>query len=435
MFQNYEEALTWIHARLRLGIKPGLKRMEWMMERLNHPERNVKTIHIGGTNGKGSTVTFLRCILEEAGYTVGTFTSPYFEVFNERISINGKPISDQEMLELANVILPLAVELETTELEGPSEFEVITAMALYYFAKMNPVDVAIFEVGLGGRFDSTNVIHPMLAIITSIGLDHTNILGDTYEKIAFEKAGIIKNGTPVITAVDQPEAIEVIVEKAKQMEAELYQLGKEFAITEPQYLKNGGEFNFSSSFQNLEQLIISMLGRHQIANASLAIMAAQILKQSNSLHIAEPHIKEGLKRAYWPGRMELISEKPYVLIDGAHNDEGIDALVKELTDRYDEKTINIIFTALADKSLDKMIAKLDGIADSITFTQFDYPRATTAEALYEISTSKNKHIAKDWQECLQSALPKITENEILVITGSLYFLSEVKPVLMNLLKK
>ncbi len=435
MFQNYEEALTWIHARLRLGIKPGLKRMEWMLERLNHPERNIKAIHIGGTNGKGSTVTFLRCILEEAGYTVGTFTSPYFEVFNERISINGKPISDQEMLELANVILPLAEELETTELEGPSEFEVITAMALYYFAKLNPVDVALFEVGLGGRFDSTNVIHPLLSIITSIGLDHTNILGDTYEKIAFEKAGIIKNGAPIITAVKRSDAIKVIEEKANQVKAPIYRLDKEFFITEEHALIRGGEFGFSTSFQKIEELEISMLGRHQISNASLAIMAAQVLKQFYSFLIDEPHIRAGLQRAYWPGRMELISEVPYVLIDGAHNEEGIDSLVRELDERYSDKKINMVFTALSDKKLDTMIAKLDGAADSITFTSFEYPRATPAEALYEMSTSKNKHMANDWQECIKVMLPEITENEILVITGSLYFLSEVKPVLNKLLKR
>lgn len=207
MFQTYEQALTWIHARLRLGIKPGLARMEWMMERLNHPERRIKTIHIGGTNGKGSTLTFLRCILEEACCKVGTFTSPFFEQFNERISVNGKAISDEEMLELTNIIKPLADELESTELGGPTEFEVITAMSLYYFAKKNPVDIVLYEVGLGGRFDSTNILHPLLSIITSIGMDHTNILGDTYEKIATEKAGIIKSGTPIITAVKQPESL------------------------------------------------------------------------------------------------------------------------------------------------------------------------------------------------------------------------------------
>lgn len=187
MFTAYEEALEWIHSRLRLGMKPGLQRMEWMMEKLGHPERRIKSVHIGGTNGKGSTVTFLRSILQEAGYSVGTFTSPYFENFNERISLNGTPIGDEDLVQLANDIYSLAVELEQTELGGPTEFEIITAMAFQYFGHVRPVDLVLFEVGLGGRYDSTNIIYPVLSIITSIGLDHTAILGDTYEKIAFEK--------------------------------------------------------------------------------------------------------------------------------------------------------------------------------------------------------------------------------------------------------
>ncbi|WP_147532524.1 bifunctional folylpolyglutamate synthase/dihydrofolate synthase [Bacillus marasmi] len=437
MFQTYDEALTWIHARLRLGIKPGLKRMEWMMERLDHPERNIKAIHIGGTNGKGSTLTFLRCILEEAGYYVGSFTSPYFEQFNERISVNGKPISDEEMLQLANAIKPLAEELESTDLGGPTEFEVITAMALYYFSKVNPVDVALFEVGLGGRFDSTNVIHPLLSIITSIGLDHTNILGDTYEQIATEKAGIIKNGTSIVTAVKQPEAIRVIETKAKAAKAPLYQLGKEFNISQPETLPNGAQFNFSSAlYRDLNNFKISMLGQHQLDNAALAVMASQILSQLYAFLIDENQIGAGLERAYWPGRFELISDEPTIIIDGAHNQEGIDALASELTKRYHAKKINILFTALADKKLDNMIAKLDEVADSITFTQFDYPRASKAEDLAALSTSANKHTEPDWRAGLERLLNEQSENpdSILVITGSLYFLSEVKPVLLQLLK-
>lgn len=433
MFHTYEEALNWIHARLRLGIKPGLKRMEWMMERLNHPERKLKTIHIGGTNGKGSTVTFLRCILEEAGYKVGTFTSPFFEQFNERISVNGKPVSDQDMLELTNVIKPLADELEETDLGGPTEFEVITAMSLYYFAKQNPVDVVLYEVGLGGRFDSTNIIHPLLSIITSIGLDHVNILGDTYEEIAFEKAGIIKSGTPILTAVKQPEALGAIEAKAQELTAPLYHLGQEFSISNHQTLTKGEEFTFTSFYKTSSQLQISMLGKHQTENASLAVMAAQLLSMFYSFLIEDSHIREGLKRAYWPGRMELISEQPTIIMDGAHNEEGIEALVRELQERYEDKNICILFTALSDKKLDKMIQRLDEVADKITFTEFDFPRASTAKDLFDLSHSKNKHVAENWEEFLIKELPSINESDILVITGSLYFLSEVKPVLNHLL--
>ncbi|WP_102263749.1 bifunctional folylpolyglutamate synthase/dihydrofolate synthase [Mesobacillus jeotgali] len=435
MFDTYEQAIEWIHARLRLGIKPGLSRMEWMLERLDHPERRVKTIHIGGTNGKGSTVTFLRSILQAAGYRVGTFTSPYFEQFNERISINGQPIHDQELIELTNVIKPLADELDQTELGGPTEFEVITAMSLYYFAKMSPVDVVIYEVGLGGRFDSTNVIHPLLSIITSIGLDHTAILGDTYEKIAFEKAGIIKNGVSIITGVKQPEALEVIKKKALEGKSPMYQLGDEFSTNSRESLERGEQFSFYSMFGQIQKLETSMIGSHQVDNAACAVMASQVLANYYSFMIEDEDIRHGLTQAYWPGRLEILSENPLVLIDGAHNEEGINALASEINSRFADKKISILFAALKDKKLDKMIASLEEAADQLTFTTFDFPRAASAEELMEVgSNSGNINITVNYKDYLDKKIIELNKDEILIVTGSLYFLSEVKPFIMNVLK-
>jgi dihydrofolate synthase / folylpolyglutamate synthase len=426
MLTTYEEALNWIHSRLRLGIKPGLKRMEVMMERLGNPQRRLKTIHIGGTNGKGSTVTFLRNIIQSAGYEVGTFTSPYIEQFNERISVNGSPISDEEILELTNVIIPLANELEETDLGGPTEFEVITAMSFYYFAKMHPVDVVIYEVGLGGRFDSTNIIHPILSIITSIGLDHTNILGDTVEEIAFEKAGIIKNGVGLLTAAKQPEAQEVIKKQAMSKKSPVYQLGKDFSITYCKSINKGEEFSLTTPFGKLENLHIEMIGQHQIENASLAVMASLYLNQFYSFLIEEQFIRNGLENAFWPGRLETIQENPIILMDGAHNEEGITALVNVLSSRFYDKKIHIIFTALADKNLDEMIHHLDKVADKIYFVEFDFPRSSKAFDLYEISQSTNKVYTKDWQKLISEVSSSLDEKSMLVITGSLYFISEVK---------
>lgn len=435
MFNTYEQAIDWIHARLRLGIKPGLSRMEWMLARLEHPERRIKTIHVGGTNGKGSTVTFLRSILQTAGYRVGTFTSPYFEQFNERISINGQPISDQELVELTNAIKPLADELDLTELGGPTEFEVITAMSLYYFAEMSPVDVVIYEVGLGGRFDSTNVIHPLLSIITSIGLDHTAILGDTYEQIAFEKAGIIKNGVSVITGVKQPEALDVIRTKAIESKSPMYHLGDEFTTSLRESLERGEEFSFSSMFGQLQNLKTSMIGSYQVDNAACAVMASQVLVNYYSFMIEEGHIREGLLQAYWPGRLEVLSENPLVLIDGAHNEEGINALASEINSRFADKKISILFAALKDKKLDRMIATLEEAADQLTFTTFDFPRAASAEELMDVGSNKgNNNLAVDYQDFLSVKINELNEDEILIVTGSLYFLSEAKPFIVNLLK-
>ncbi|MCM3725304.1 bifunctional folylpolyglutamate synthase/dihydrofolate synthase [Neobacillus cucumis] len=435
MFTTYQEALDWIHGRLRLGIKPGLIRMEWMMDKLGSPEKKMKAVHVGGTNGKGSTVTFLRSILQAGGYTVGTFTSPYIEQFNERISVNGKPISDEEILELTNIIKPLADELEGTELGGPTEFEVITAMAFYYFAKANNIDIVVFEVGLGGRFDSTNIIQPLASIITNIGLDHTNILGDTYEEIAFEKAGIIKNNTPIFTAVKHPGALKVIEEAAENKSAPISRLNEEFQVSGHESIAKGEVFSLKSKSLSFEELEISMIGQHQTENAALAVLAADFLNQAG-YKVTEDSIRTGLKEAYWPGRFEILSEKPLVIIDGAHNEEGITALVSELTSRYKgRKNIQIVFAALSDKKLDAMIAMLDGIANQITFVSFDFHRAAKAEQLYQISHSEKKLAVDDWNSYLIEKINSLGSDEMIVVTGSLYFISEAKPFICETIGK
>lgn len=394
----------------------------------------MKAVHIGGTNGKGSTVTFLRSILEASGYTVGTFTSPYIEQFNERISVNGKPITDQDILDLTNIILPLADELEETELGGPTEFEVITAMSFYYFAKMNPVDIVIYEVGLGGRFDSTNIIQPLVSVITNIGLDHTNILGNTYEEIAFEKAGIIKEGTPIFTAVKRPEALKVIEEQAGNRNAPITRLNHEFSISSHESLSKGEVFTLKTGTETVTQLEISMIGQHQTENAALAVTTAQYLNRAGTFNISEQSIRTGLKNSYWPGRLEMLSENPLVIIDGAHNDEGITALVKELSTRYTDKSIHIVFAALKDKKLDEMIANLDQIADQITFVSFDFPRAAEAEELLKISHSPNKLAVDNWQSYLEEEIKNLQPDSMMVVTGSLYFISEAKPFICKYLK-
>lgn len=435
MFLTYKEALDWIHSRLRLGIKPGLKRMEWMMEKLGHPEKQLKTVHIGGTNGKGSTVTYLRSILQAGGYTVGTFTSPYIEHFNERISINGVPITDQEIVELANIIFPLAIELEESELGGPTEFEVITAMSMWYFAKCSSADVVIYEVGLGGRFDSTNIIQPMLSIITNIGLDHTQILGNTYEEIAFEKAGIIKKGSAVITGIKRPDALAVIEQQSAKLVTPLFRIGKEFEISGHSALPKGESFDIKTPYGYIENIKIGMMGQHQTENSGLSIMAAQYLNHVHAFKLTEKEIRIGLKNAFWPGRFEILSDQPTVIIDGAHNDEGITALTHELESRYSGRRIHIVFAALTDKKLDKMISKLDSAADRITFVSFDFPRAASASSLMEISSSSNKQVSEEWQAAITNEINQLHSTDILVITGSLYFISEVKPFLSKFFKK
>ncbi|HWJ78934.1 MAG TPA: folylpolyglutamate synthase/dihydrofolate synthase family protein [Niallia sp.] len=430
MFHTYDQALNWIHSRLRFGMKPGLTRMEMMMEKLNHPEDKIKTIHIGGTNGKGSTVTYLRNILQQAGLTVGTFTSPYIEQFNERISIDGIPISDEELLTLANKLLPLVEEMDQMDIGGPTEFEIITAMSFYYFAYMAKVDVVIYEVGLGGRLDSTNIISPLLSIITSIGLDHTAILGDTYREIAIEKAGIIKRNTPIIASVKQPEAREEIVNKAQEQKASLYLLSKDFKLENAISNREGESFSVSTAFNKWADLQICMFGKHQVENASLAVIAAFLLKEEFEC-INEQSIRIGLLNAKWPGRFEIISNNPLVVLDGAHNVEGVQALTDVLLNRYANRKKSIIFAALADKKTDKMIELLDQVATDITFVTFDYPRAADSKALYNESNHPNKACTSNWSNAIKEGYESTTSDSMLIITGSLYFVSEVKKFWAN----
>ncbi|WP_010678306.1 bifunctional folylpolyglutamate synthase/dihydrofolate synthase [Bacillus timonensis] len=433
MIQTYEDALSWIHGRLRLGMKPGLARMEWMMARLNNPEKKIKAIHVAGTNGKGSTVSYIRNILQEAGYQVGTFTSPYIETFNERISVNGKPISNDEIVSLLQVIKPLAEELEGTEFGGPTEFEVITAMALYYFGERSEIDFVIMEVGLGGRLDSTNVITPLVSIITSIGFDHMNILGDTIEEIASEKAGIIKPNVPVITAVDQNEAIDVISNKAKEMNSPIYQLGQDFFILDHQST-NGETFTVKSMNKTFQNNKITMKGSHQVRNASLAIMAVHILQTNGILQVKQSELAAGLEKTTWIGRFEEISKQPLVILDGAHNPEGIKSLVETIGAHLNKKQVHIIFSALSDKKLDAMIGQLEAVAETLTFTSFDFPRAASTQELYE-NSSAQEHILQndDWRKAVETGVERVSSKKdaALVITGSLYFISEVRRFLLK----
>lgn len=296
MIQTYDEALQWIHNRLRFGMKPGLERMNWMLEQLDYPHQNIKAIHIAGTNGKGSTVTYLRYMLQEAGYDVGTFTSPYIETFNERISINGTPISDEEMLRLVQEVKAVVERVEETEFGAATEFEVITLMFFLYFGYHNRVDYVLVEAGLGGRYDSTNVVEPLLTIITNIGFDHMAILGNTVDKIAFEKAGIIKRGVPLVTGVEQKEAIEVIEGIARDHEASLDRLGSEFTIESYSALENGEAFTLQTPIHTYENLELGMFGYHQVKNASLAVRALELLGQKGELQLSQADLAEGLKK-------------------------------------------------------------------------------------------------------------------------------------------
>ncbi|WP_102345388.1 bifunctional folylpolyglutamate synthase/dihydrofolate synthase [Bacillus sp. Marseille-P3661] len=429
MINTYNAAVEYVHSAAQGKMIFGLEQIQQLLEELGQPHQELKLVHISGTNGKGSTLKFLKSILNTAGYKVGAFTSPFIEKINEQIMIGNKQISDSDFLEEVNILKPSVDKLRNAGTD-PTPFEILTALAFNYFRR-NEVDIALVETGLGGRLDSTNVVIPLLSIITNIGHDHMNILGDTIEEITTEKAGIIKQGVPVISGVEQLSAIEIISHTAVEHEAELYLLHRDFNFEMLENLSEHETFSFKSPFSRISDLEISLKGEHQYSNASLALMAADYLSQNCSFALEEEDIRKGLKRTTNKGRFEMISKNPIIILDGAHNPEGIESLCKTLQKYYFDKKIKLLFSALGDKSLKEMIQQLEVIADSITFTTFDFPRATKAKVLYDIATTTNKQFYESWEQALVEVKKDVKDDEVLVITGSIYFLAVVRERVIN----
>ncbi|MDQ0351165.1 dihydrofolate synthase/folylpolyglutamate synthase [Alkalibacillus filiformis] len=422
---NEQEAINWIHKQLKFGIKPGLSRVETLLEKLGEPHKKLKTIHIAGTNGKGSTTTFLREILQQQGFKIGTFTSPYIEIFNERISINGEPIPAQDLIQLVEHVRPICEELATTEDGAPTEFEIITVMSFMYFVEQS-VDYAIIEVGLGGRLDSTNVIRPVVSVITTIGYDHIHILGDTLEEITYEKAGIIKPSTPVISGVKQVEAQKIIEKRSKDNQTTVLQLGYDFKNDIANAINGEECFHFEYESMKFVDIKMSMKGYHQIDNASLAIQSYLTLATIERFPIQKEVIYKGIFKAYWPGRFELIQKGPDVILDGAHNVEAIKTLVTTINNRYESKKVTILCSFIQNKPINEMLSILSKNYNNITLTTFDFFNNYGYYELKEKYENGNVKVVEDWKNTYNSTLEALETDEVLVVTGSLYFISEVK---------
>lgn len=414
---NYLDSLYWIHERTKFGIKPGVKRMEWMLDKLNNPQFNINGIHVGGTNGKGSTVAYLRSALVDNGYEIGTFTSPFIETFNERISLNGVPISDDAIVELVQKVKPVSEALEAeTELGTATEFEIITTMMFLYFGEIHPVDFVIVEAGLGIKNDSTNVFKPILSILTSIGLDHVDILGETYVDIAKDKGAIVKPETPVIYAVKNEDALKVIRDFVEQQNAEGIELDRDISV-----ISQGEEFTYRYKNYELETLILDMFGEHQKENAALAITALIELNESGLVELDFNKMINGIEAVRWTGRIEKVKDDPLMIIDGAHNLESIEALIKTLKDYYKIDNVDVLYAAINGKPIHAMVDQLKTIASTMYITDFDFPKACTKEEIYDGIRFEQKETVDDFVQFIENY-----EGQGLVITGSLYFISEVK---------
>lgn len=442
LLKDINEALNWLGQLDKFSIKPGLERMEYMLNRLGRPERRLKFIHIAGTNGKGSTSAMMESVLREAGYSTGLFTSPYIESFTSRIRYNGEGISPHDLLKIMNEIRPIVEELSSKEDIGiPTEFEVVTILAILYFATISFPDIVIWETGLGGRLDSTNVVTPIVSVITNVGYDHMNILGGTMQEIAREKAGIIKNGVPVVTGIQQEDIIKVIEEESKGKKATVYRLGKEFTVErkQPQTGVQRETFDFKSLFSSLPQLQVSLLGEHQIANASLALMTLQVLKSYYAMYIEEEHIRQGLLKTSWPGRFEIINKKPIIILDGAHNEEGVQALANTLEDYYPGTKVNLLFAVLQDKPYEKMVDILAPLCKKVTITAAAHPRKAMPEEVEihfkQILPNLDTLVVADWREAFHQCVASLREDEVLLVAGSLYFISDIRNEWLNSYKK
>ncbi|MCH4476805.1 bifunctional folylpolyglutamate synthase/dihydrofolate synthase [Staphylococcus haemolyticus] len=414
---NYLESLYWIHERTKFGVKPGVKRMEWMLDRLNNPQLNIRGIHVGGTNGKGSTVAYIRAALVENGYEVGTFTSPFIENFNERISLNGLPITNDEIVELVEIVKPISEALEQeTELGGATEFEIITTMMFVYFGQIHPVDFVVVEAGLGIKNDSTNVFNPILSVLTSIGLDHTDILGNTYLDIAKDKGAIIKPNIPVIYAVKNEEALKYIRDLAESNEAKPIELDREIVVVSQE-----DEFTYRYKGYELETIILNMLGEHQKENAALAITALIELYEQEIITLDFNKMIDAIESVSWTGRIEQVKENPLIIIDGAHNNESIEALIDTIKNYYDNEKMDVLFSAIKGKPVHGMLNKLEEISNHLYFTEFDFPKALTKDELSEQVNLEHIEFIDDYVSFIKNY-----DGNGLLITGSLYFISEVK---------
>ncbi|MGT2907244.1 bifunctional folylpolyglutamate synthase/dihydrofolate synthase [Streptococcus dentiloxodontae] len=411
---TYQETLDFIHAHKANGRRPNLERMNWLLKEAGNPQKAFYAVHIVGTNGKGSTTSFLQHILTRAGYKTGTFTSPFITRFNERIAIDGQEISNQKLEDTLKTAQPLLQKLErNSDLGRPTEFELVTFLMLLYFAQ-EKVDIAVIEAGIGGLYDSTNVFSRKMLICTSIGRDHMETLGSSLVQIARHKVGALSMESPFIFGTVRSDVRQLFYRNASYFQAPTFELGSDFSFKE-----NGRAFDFDCHSMQINAIHLKMLGTHQKANASLAAMAAVILSQDFP-NIKPNTIKSGLEESSWPGRGELIS--PTVLLDGAHNPQGIQSLIDLLDKEFSDKTIHILFAGLKRKALEDMLSKLASYEVSVT--SFDFP-----EALPLADYPRKYPKVCDYRSWLQKAWQ--ATDQLYVVTGSLYFISEVRNYLIN----
>ena len=424
---DYSQVTDFINKAKKFGSRLDLTRIEKLCALLGHPERKSRFVHVAGTNGKGSVSVYLENILASSGLTVGLFTSPFIYDFNERIQINNVPISDSDLLFCMEEVVRATEQMIEEGFEHPTEFELITAAAFLYF-KHKECDIVVLEVGLGGRLDATNVIQkPLVSVITSISFDHMEYLGTTLAEIAENKCGIIKKGCPVVSYPNQPaEAMRVMEETAKRRESVLKVPDGELTIHESGLA--GNRFTYEG-----EAYETALVGTFQVYNAVTAIAAVKCL-QSGGVLISEEHIRQGLMRAKWPARFELLRKSPVVILDGSHNADGMRAFVETAKTCLCGKKAICVFGMLKDKDYASCLSMLSEVTDTVVVTEVDNPRKESAETLAQTAKQfiPHVHAEKNNRDAVALAKKLAKDTDAIICLGSLYMMKDIRDAVEDL---
>ena len=430
---KYQEAMKYITEVGNFGSNYGLERTYKLLELLDNPQDKLKIIHVAGTNGKGSTTAMITSMLKGCGYKVGMYTSPFLEEFEERIQINGENIPKEKLAQLITKIKYAVDKVIEEGYNHPTEFEIITVLMFLYFAT-EEVDFAVVEVGLGGRLDSTNVITPILSVITSISFDHTNLLGNTLEEIATEKAGIIKSCIPTVIYPQEEMAERVISSKCQELDSKLYKINKEDAklinIIKEDKIYQQVKVKLDDEYD----VKLPLLGEHQILNLAVALKALEVIKDKAPKLNMESIVKS-IATVRWNGRLEIMSNSPYVVIDGAHNIQGITQLDKNIKKYFEYKDMYLILGILADKDVEDMVKVITPKAKKVFTVTPNSMRAETAEELMNEVKKYNESCEayNDYKNAFEDALKLCKKDDLLLISGSLYMIGEMRGIIKKIL--
>jgi dihydrofolate synthase/folylpolyglutamate synthase len=421
---DYHEAMRYLDGLDFFGMKLGLERIEHLLGNLGNPEKGMKVVHVTGSNGKGSVSAMIGSILQQSGHKVGVYTSPHLVDFRERITVNGKAIGQQDLAEAMEEIIPIADDMKADKKTGePTYFELTTAAALRHFHKEG-VDFAVLEVGMGGRLDATNVVKPLVAVITNISMEHSQYLGENIEKIAGEKAAIIKPKCSVVTAASGGP-LEVIESKCKELSCALSVVGRDVEFSEMKSELSGQSFRVSTGKREYD-LEMPLLGRHQMANAACAVSAAE------NLELDKKDIIKGLKEVKLEGRFEIVGKSPFIVLDGAHNPAGIRNLKQSIESLFSGRRIALLISICSDKDIVSMVREIAPTADEIIVTRHGFSqRAAHPKVIADEARKhpKNVHVEPDVRKALEMAKRLAGNVGVVLATGSLYLVGDIKKLL------